>query len=360
MVGDPGGRSEERNLLDRDTLDHNIAGIKRAAGAPPRLRTGAVPGHVGRQRRLDGTAALARVPARRRQARDRQPDGGQGVRAQPDGGRARHLVHRVQLHAPAGQRLPLAVRAPRRGAADGRLGPVGQHHRGHRSHPADARAPAPTASPGRCSPCPAAPRWASRPAARSGSIRPRHARTSSGSSGCRPPTTRSAGTCAASACGRWARSTSCWPLTRRRPSAAGAQRALAEELTELVHGREAARAVEEAAGVLFGGDPLAASAEGFAVVRREVGATVVPRRRAGRPCGPAGPDPARQLQQRCPAHTRAAWVPGQRAGPRRPTRASPWASCPSSGAGSCCCAGARPATTWWNVPNQVDGRGCRR
>ena len=28
MVGDPGGRSEERNLLDRETLDHNIAAIK--------------------------------------------------------------------------------------------------------------------------------------------------------------------------------------------------------------------------------------------------------------------------------------------------------------------------------------------
>ena len=28
MVGDPGGRSEERNLLDRETLEHNVAGIK--------------------------------------------------------------------------------------------------------------------------------------------------------------------------------------------------------------------------------------------------------------------------------------------------------------------------------------------
>src|SRR3954468_11716738 len=28
MVGDPGGRSEERNLLDRETLDQNIAAIK--------------------------------------------------------------------------------------------------------------------------------------------------------------------------------------------------------------------------------------------------------------------------------------------------------------------------------------------
>ena len=29
MVGDPGGRSEERNLLDVDTLRHNVECIKR-------------------------------------------------------------------------------------------------------------------------------------------------------------------------------------------------------------------------------------------------------------------------------------------------------------------------------------------
>ncbi|HYD09734.1 MAG TPA: tyrosine--tRNA ligase, partial [Acidimicrobiales bacterium] len=29
MIGDPGGRSEERNLLDADTLGHNVAAIKR-------------------------------------------------------------------------------------------------------------------------------------------------------------------------------------------------------------------------------------------------------------------------------------------------------------------------------------------
>ena len=28
MVGDPGGRSEERNLLDSETLDHNTKAIK--------------------------------------------------------------------------------------------------------------------------------------------------------------------------------------------------------------------------------------------------------------------------------------------------------------------------------------------
>ncbi|MGA0801616.1 MAG: tyrosine--tRNA ligase, partial [Ilumatobacteraceae bacterium] len=29
MVGDPGGRSEERNLLDRETLRHNVAQVKK-------------------------------------------------------------------------------------------------------------------------------------------------------------------------------------------------------------------------------------------------------------------------------------------------------------------------------------------
>ena len=59
------------------------------------------------------------------------------------------------------------------------------------------------------------------------------------------------------------------------PEQRRAQRALAGELTELVHGPEAAAAAEEAAGVLFGGDPWAASAGAFAVVRQEVGCTAV-------------------------------------------------------------------------------------
>jgi tyrosyl-tRNA synthetase len=59
------------------------------------------------------------------------------------------------------------------------------------------------------------------------------------------------------------------------PEQRRAQRALAGELTELVHGPDAATAAEEAAGVLFGGDPMTASAGAFAVVRREVGSTPV-------------------------------------------------------------------------------------
>lgn len=54
-----------------------------------------------------------------------------------------------------------------------------------------------------------------------------------------------------------------------------AQRSLADELTELVHGAPAASAAREAADVLFGGDPTQASAGALEVVAREVTATDV-------------------------------------------------------------------------------------
>jgi tyrosyl-tRNA synthetase len=49
-----------------------------------------------------------------------------------------------------------------------------------------------------------------------------------------------------------------------------AQRALASEMTALVHGEAAARAADEAADVLFGGDPTAASEAALATVADEV------------------------------------------------------------------------------------------
>jgi tyrosyl-tRNA synthetase len=55
-----------------------------------------------------------------------------------------------------------------------------------------------------------------------------------------------------------------------------AQRALADELTELVHGPQAARAAAAAADVLFGGSPTAAPEEVLAAVRREVPSATVP------------------------------------------------------------------------------------
>jgi tyrosyl-tRNA synthetase len=55
-----------------------------------------------------------------------------------------------------------------------------------------------------------------------------------------------------------------------QPNLREAQRALADEMTELVHGAEAARAAGEAADVLFGGDPVAASPEAFETIAGEV------------------------------------------------------------------------------------------
>jgi tyrosyl-tRNA synthetase len=55
-----------------------------------------------------------------------------------------------------------------------------------------------------------------------------------------------------------------------------AQRALADELTLLVHGPVAAAAAATASEILFGGDPTTSSADALAAVAREVPTTVVP------------------------------------------------------------------------------------
>ena len=57
------------------------------------------------------------------------------------------------------------------------------------------------------------------------------------------------------------------------PSARVAQRTLADELTALVHGAEAAKAASEAAAILFGGDPMTASPSTMAFIAAEVPAT---------------------------------------------------------------------------------------
>jgi len=62
---------------------------------------------------------------------------------------------------------------------------------------------------------------------------------------------------------------------REAPHQREAQRRLAREVTTIVHGQAAARAAAEAAAVLFGGDPADASADAWDVVASEV-ATVGP------------------------------------------------------------------------------------
>ena len=62
---------------------------------------------------------------------------------------------------------------------------------------------------------------------------------------------------------------------RRDPRRRMAQRVLAEQVTDLVHGIEARTAAEEATDVLFGADPRLASAAALAAVAREVAVTTL-------------------------------------------------------------------------------------
>jgi tyrosyl-tRNA synthetase len=57
---------------------------------------------------------------------------------------------------------------------------------------------------------------------------------------------------------------------RADPGRRTAQRSLADEMTTLVHGVDAATAASAAADVLFGGDPTAASREALSMVSQEV------------------------------------------------------------------------------------------
>jgi tyrosyl-tRNA synthetase len=99
-------------------------------------------------------------------------------------------------------------------------------------------------------------------AVQSGSIRRERRRTSSVSSGCRPTIKSSIEQVMIEQASA--------PEQRR------AQRALADEMTTMVHGEEAATAAGEAAEVLFGGDPTDASAATLAAVAAEVPNVEVP------------------------------------------------------------------------------------
>jgi tyrosyl-tRNA synthetase len=68
---------------------------------------------------------------------------------------------------------------------------------------------------------------------------------------------------------------------RATPEKRLAQRALATDVTTLVHGAAAEQAAAEAAQVLFGGDPTTASAEALAVVAREVPSSEMTREQLG-------------------------------------------------------------------------------
>ncbi len=99
MVGDPGGRSEERNLLDADVLAANVAAIK---GQIARVLGPEGPWTLVDN--LDWTAEVRLLDFLRdvgKHVTVNQMVARESVKARM-AQRARDLLHRVQLHAPPG------------------------------------------------------------------------------------------------------------------------------------------------------------------------------------------------------------------------------------------------------------------
>ena len=67
MIGDPSGKSEERNLLSRESLRRNVAGLREQMRRFLDFDAGPQRGRAGQQLRLDRAVQLPRIPARRRQ-----------------------------------------------------------------------------------------------------------------------------------------------------------------------------------------------------------------------------------------------------------------------------------------------------
>ena len=112
MIGDPSGKSDERNLLDDATRSRRTSPAFGAASAAARLRRRATTGAL-MTNNADWTRGveLPRVPARRRQVPHRQLHDGEGLGESAPRRRQRHQLHRVLVHAAAGVRLRRAPRS---------------------------------------------------------------------------------------------------------------------------------------------------------------------------------------------------------------------------------------------------------
>ena len=134
-VGDPSGKDETRKILSIEDIEQNKDGIKQVFSQVPALRRRQARRRHARQRGMADQAELDRDAARYRPAFLGQPHAGDGLGQAPAGARPGDELYRIQLHDPAGLRLRRAEPALRLPAADGRLGPVGQHRQRHRSRP---------------------------------------------------------------------------------------------------------------------------------------------------------------------------------------------------------------------------------
>ena len=273
MIGDPGGKEDERQLLTLETIERYLEGIRPQLGQFLDLDRGPPP----QQRRLARLDLDARVPPRRRQALHRQPDGGQGVGPGPlRAARPGHLLHRVQLHAAAGLRLPAPARRPRLQPAVRRQRPVGQHHHGHRAHPQGVRRRGLGLHH-------AAHREAGRHQVRQDRDGHRLARCAAEparspctSSSSTPPTSRWASCSATSPSSTTTRSAISTPRPPSTRSAA-AQKALARAVVSLVHGEAEVAKCEEASAALFSEEIAGLSEDMLLAVTADAPTTSVPR-----------------------------------------------------------------------------------
>ena len=106
MVGDPSGRSEERNLLDDATLRPQRRRHQGARSAASSTSTG--PTTVGSSTTATGPQPISLLEFLRdvgKHATVNQMLAQESVKVRLES-EQRHLLHRVQLHAAAGQRLP--------------------------------------------------------------------------------------------------------------------------------------------------------------------------------------------------------------------------------------------------------------
>ena len=151
MIGDPSGKSEERNLLSVEALRANVAGMEAADAAVPRFRLRPQRGRAGEQLRLDGPVRLPRIPPRRRQALSRQRDARQGLGPQPAGAhRRRPELHRVQLHAAAGLRFRASATSTTAASCRSAAATSGATSRPASTWPGGCAACSSTAAPARC------------------------------------------------------------------------------------------------------------------------------------------------------------------------------------------------------------------
>ncbi len=140
MIGDPSGKSQERNLLDEKTLRHNQEAIKRQLAKLLDFESDAPNAAVMVNNYdwmkefsfLDFIRDIGKVHYG--QLHDGQ---GFGQEAFQRRGR-RHVVHRIHLPARAGLRLSAPLPGHELQNPARRCRPVGQHHHGHRAHPPQA------------------------------------------------------------------------------------------------------------------------------------------------------------------------------------------------------------------------------